>query len=234
MTKACSVCKIEVARGEYSPDRRAKDGLQSCCKACSRERRHRKYQADPEAGAARQRDYNARNPERLKATQARSRAKNQEKIKALKKVQYERAKSDPEWQERQRLAREANKEAKRDYDRNYRAANAEKMNVRRKKWAENNPERQAIIRRTYKHRRRAKVAEGDPIEVLREWELGARKVCYWCGAKCRSIYHVDHYVPLARGGRHEVANLVIACPPCNLRKSARDPYEFAVTVGRLL
>jgi 5-methylcytosine-specific restriction endonuclease McrA len=39
---------------------------------------------------------------------------------------------------------------------------------------------------------------------------------------------VDHYIPIARGGRNDYFNLVIACPDCNHAKGAKMPAEFAV------
>lgn len=33
-----------------------------------------------------------------------------------------------------------------------------------------------------------------------------------------------------RGGKHEVSNLVVACPKCNVRKSAKDPAEFLAQI----
>ncbi|MFI8830536.1 HNH endonuclease [Streptomyces afghaniensis] len=39
--------------------------------------------------------------------------------------------------------------------------------------------------------------------------------------------HVDHLVPLARGGAHSLSNLVPACQRCNTSKGAKDPYDFA-------
>ena len=41
-----------------------------------------------------------------------------------------------------------------------------------------------------------------------------------------STYHVDHIVPLSKGGEHQEWNLVIACAPCNLAKGACDAAEF--------
>lgn len=44
-------------------------------------------------------------------------------------------------------------------------------------------------------------------------------------------FHVEHVIPLCRGGTNELANLVLACPSCNLRKadraSAIDPQSNA-------
>jgi 5-methylcytosine-specific restriction endonuclease McrA len=42
--------------------------------------------------------------------------------------------------------------------------------------------------------------------------------CQYCG---RAGDTVDHVFPRSRGGRHEWANVVIACRPCNGRKANR-------------
>ena len=47
-------------------------------------------------------------------------------------------------------------------------------------------------------------------------------------------YHIDHIMPLSKGGRHTISNLVVSCPTCNLQKNAKDPYQFAQERGRLL
>lgn len=46
-------------------------------------------------------------------------------------------------------------------------------------------------------------------------------------------YHVDHVMPLSRGGTNWPDNLQLLCPSCNLRKHRRDPYEWARINGRL-
>lgn len=104
---------------------------------------------------------------------------------------------------------------------------------RAKKWARANPDKRRAIRATDKAKRRAVEKRGDSSAMISEWIKRTPKKCYWCNLKCAKKYHIDHYVPLAKGGRHEVTNLVIACPKCNLKKNAKDPYEFAASVGRL-
>lgn len=114
---------------------------------------------------------------------------------------------------------------------NERTAPARLANAR--KWLAENPDKRRAISKAYKARRRAQEEGGDSTADLHKWEVAAKKVCHWCGVKCPKKYHVDHYVPLSKGGAHAVANLVIACPRCNLTKNAKDPYEFAASVGRL-
>lgn len=91
-------------------------------------------------------------------------------------------------------------------------------------WAANNPERRSAIAQNYKHRRRAQEQGGITSGELMAWKKAQPKVCYWCGKKCAPT--VDHYMPLSKGGPHEVENLVIACRPCNTKKNSKDPEQF--------
>lgn len=61
--------------------------------------------------------------------------------------------------------------------------------------------------------------------------------CYYCGnefktAKGRIDYHIDHYHSVADGGRNEIANLVLACPPCNNLKSRESGSSFSLKVSK--
>ena len=51
--------------------------------------------------------------------------------------------------------------------------------------------------------------------------------CFWCGKRVGEEYHVDHVVPLAKGGSNGPENLVIACPSCNISKRDKHPMDFA-------
>lgn len=56
--------------------------------------------------------------------------------------------------------------------------------------------------------------------------------CWWCGVKLKEInYHVDHRIPLSRGGSNKADNICITCADCNLHKYNKLPHEFN---GRLL
>lgn len=86
----------------------------------------------------------------------------------------------------------------------------------REKSAERDAQRRA--------RRRKLVGSFTKADVVRQ--LAAQEGrCYYCGDPV-TAYHVDHYIPLARGGSNGPENIVIACPHCNHQKRAMMPDEF--------
>lgn len=126
--------------------------------------------------------------------------------------------------------RENNRDKIADYTRRTRSKNSE----RHAAWRKANPEKFSALIKVSGYRRRAAKAAGATAKETLAWANAQKKRCYWCNARCPDDYHIDHYVPLSRGGLHEIENLVIACPDCNRRKSAKDPLDFAQEVGRLL
>jgi hypothetical protein len=52
-------------------------------------------------------------------------------------------------------------------------------------------------------------------------------ICPYCrNVLPPSLLTFDHKVPLARGGRSELANLGVCCQPCNAAKGLLDADEF--------
>jgi 5-methylcytosine-specific restriction endonuclease McrA len=66
------------------------------------------------------------------------------------------------------------------------------------------------------------------IHILLKSQKG---LCWWCDKPVGNRYHVDHRIPLTRGGSDAPENLCISCPECNLRKQNKLPQEWN---GRLL
>lgn len=50
-------------------------------------------------------------------------------------------------------------------------------------------------------------------------------ICVYCGHP-NTTNGVDHLIPLTRGGKDAVANLVSCCKACNIEKNDRTPEEF--------
>ena len=59
------------------------------------------------------------------------------------------------------------------------------------------------------------------LPYLNKWH----RRCAYCGAEATSL-QVEHIVPRARGGSDRVANLALACEPCNQQKGTQTAEEF--------
>lgn len=107
----------------------------------------------------------------------------------------------------------------------WRAANRQKASAYVQGWKKRYPERHVA----YQQRRRARAAQaggsfsGDDITELLQAQRGR---CFYCPQPLAS-YHVEHRVPLSRGGSNDRSNIVLACPPCNLSKGRKTDAEFA-------
>jgi len=77
--------------------------------------------------------------------------------------------------------------------------------------------------------RRSAVANG--TLTLEQW-LGVYDFyeghCVYCGKPGKTL---DHIVPLVRGGKHSVDNVVPACKSCNSKKRTRTPTEWYQSIG---
>jgi hypothetical protein len=72
-----------------------------------------------------------------------------------------------------------------------------------------------------------------PAWVLSMLRSRDRGDCAKCGAQlvkeCKGTPHIDHIIPLSRGGCNDLVNLQLLCDRCNQRKKARlDPVKTSV------
>lgn len=66
---------------------------------------------------------------------------------------------------------------------------------------------------------------------LRERILDSGGMCEWCGISLvLQPFEMDHILSLQAGGDNTPANIAIACPTCNRRKSAKHPARWAAEI----
>ena len=129
----------------------------------------------------------------------------------------------------------------RERSRKYRRNHPDKIRAANQEYRTNNPDKirehraaAKPLRISYKARRKSREAGGISGVETRAWFNAQKMRCHWCGTTSAACYEVDHIIALSRGGLHEIRNLCIACKPCNRRKHAKDPIEFARELGKLL
>jgi len=250
--RTCSGCgEMLPATSEFFHKNSASpDGRVSRCKLCAkkrhadnpgraRERAHKRYWDNPERAREDSRKWREANPEQAKETNRKWCAANPERKKELRRNWYE---SDPEWaKELSRKWNAANPERKKENDRKWAEANPERAKENSRKWREKNPERSRELNRKWEaanseyvransaiqsHRRRT--AEGsftrEEVETLLESQWYE---CAYCGADLlETSYHLDHVVPVSKGGTSYISNIAAACPSCNRSKGAKDLDEW--------
>lgn len=97
-------------------------------------------------------------------------------------------------------------------------------------WARNNPALRAAIAMQNKARRRGWITDHpDSVGVTsRDWIKLVRRYrnrCAYCGGNTGGI-HMEHVIPISRGGRHAIGNVLPACRTCNLSKGAKLLTEW--------
>jgi 5-methylcytosine-specific restriction endonuclease McrA len=92
-----------------------------------------------------------------------------------------------------------------------------------------------LIKRAAHLRRRARERNAPgtiTAAFLRELYQRQDGKCACCCKELNGDYHIDHIIPLAKGGTNEPHNIQLLTPTCNIKKGARLPYETFVAKGK--
>jgi 5-methylcytosine-specific restriction endonuclease McrA len=106
------------------------------------------------------------------------------------------------------------------YEAEYRKNNPEKRRAAVASWQKRNP----LQRRVNESIRRARIkGNGGAFTVgdIKRMELEQDWLCNHCNADISNGYHIDHKMPVARGGSSSPQNLQLLCQTCNESKGAR-------------
>jgi hypothetical protein len=123
-----------------------------------------------------------------------------------------------------KLYREANKDKQKEYYKVYRLNNLDKEVIRNKAWALNNPDK----KRAKHSLRRARVKKVNDIKTLadRKQLVDLFKQALKREEETGYGWHVDHTIPITKGGRHCLTNLQVVPASWNLSKGNRHERKF--------
>jgi 5-methylcytosine-specific restriction endonuclease McrA len=214
--KHCPACKGVLPVAEFSRESKRKDGLSVYCKACNKQR----FEVNKERIQEQRRRFREANRDALREQYKKFRAGHQERKNEQNKRSYA-----------------SHKDRAIKYMEQYRKNNRETLNENKRQYYKTE-QGKMVARAAHSKRKSLKINAigthtAQDIAVQFEKQHGQ---CHWCKKKFisgKNAYHVDHVIPLSRGGSNDPSNLVLACPTCNLSKNNRLPHEW-IQGGTLL
>jgi len=83
------------------------------------------------------------------------------------------------------------------------------------------------VREATKHARHYGASGSFTAQDVAEKRTAQNDCCYYCGCDVSENYHIEHFIPLAKGGSNNAENIVISCRSCNQSKQNLMPDEWA-------
>ena len=228
--RKCRTCgeEKELNYENFPPKQSNKEGFNTQCRDCNKERQREYYQKNREKLLESKRVEYAENKEKHKERNKQkylkfrernlSRQKqyykdNKERIEEYKKEYYQNNKD--------RLKREARERYYEDVEKT-----REQRRVTNKRYSKSPKGKLNSSKQSAKRRRLIKDAE-DSL-TLHQWEITVEYfggLCAYCG-KVPENLHRDHITPIINGGDNKYGNVVISCSTCNLSKGAKDVHKW--------
>jgi hypothetical protein len=235
--KVCTKCNKEKNLTEYHKEG---NGHRPDCKECRKAYKKKYYQENSEKVKARHKKYYQENLEKVRARVKKYREENSEEIKAYSKKYREdnpekvKARKKKYYQENLEKVKaykkkyyQENSEKVRARKKKYRQENLEKVRARVKKYRQENPEKRRLARAKRRAQKINTQVEDITDKLLNEHWVKNNidpERCHYCD---EGLYeHLEHCIPLSRGGTHTKENLVPSCAPCNLSKGNKTPDEW--------
>jgi len=155
--------------------------------------------------------------------------------KAIKDKEY-RSKNKEKIAEGKIRYREENRERYLEHSRNYYYSNIEEFSKKGKLYRASDAGKEVIARNNTKRELQIRETRDGSItsNTLDELFLEQNGTCYICNQDLTQLkhknVHLDHIIPLTRGGKHTLANVAWSCASCNLRKGDKLLSEFAENI----
>ena len=123
----------------------------------------------------------------------------------------------------------ANKDYRKQTAQAWRNFNQDKIARASAAWTKAN----SAKRSSHYHARKARLKQNGVFEIgQKELRRIYSSACFYCGSK--ENISQDHVIPINRGGRHSIGNLVAACGKCNSSKQDKTITEWKLHLKKTL
>lgn len=143
----------------------------------------------------------------------------------LNSMRNEKHKNNPEHTKNiTKIWRDKNPDKTQNYNLKHKAKRKELNYI----WLNKNPERKSMYERIKYSNRRTRLKNiGGKVSIhyVKQLKYKQWNTCYWC-LEPLTKYHLDHVIPISKGGDNSNNNLVVACPACNLQKNNKLVEEW--------
>lgn len=218
-TRICKTCGIE--KPYFPPHFRLHRRNCGDCERAAKRAHH--HTLDPQKIREYLRTYRANNKEKVREWDRKKYVKHIERVRAYTKTRYDQRDKDRvaadhrEWRKKNpdKLAR---------YTRSYYEKNKDKSRAKARKWAKLNPEAEAARKAKRRAASTASTVNFTKDDVRQILRANGRQ-CFYCGCALKK-FHVDHFIPLVKGGSNGPENIRLSCESCNCSKGAKMPWEW--------
>lgn len=258
-TKICTKCNCEKELELFLFSKKTNKYL-SWCKDCNSKYKKENYIKNKVKISEKAKIYRKDNKEEL--AKRKKEYYNKNKSKVLEKNKLWRDSNKEKKAEMDKKYTEANKEHLSILQKKWKIENKEIISKKDKEYRILNKDRLNIIKNIYRNTEKGKIAKTNsehkrrflkkhssdntiPLynkyyptsKCLMEMLQQQNYKCIYCECeinhKLKNI-HLDHIIPINKGGLHGILNVQWLCSSCNTFKSDKDPIEYANSMGRLL
>jgi len=246
--KICTKCKEELTLNKFSKRTASRDGLKPACKKCvtisdkaynhnnkkkrksywdkykiTNKDRLKQYREDNKEN---KNQYFEDNKDRIAKVKRIYRHNNAEKIREQSKL-YKINNKDKVKEYNKRF-----KELNHNYGTNYYNDNKEILSKKAKRYRQTERYKLSSIISNNKRRCAIRTTDDGTIskQSLKELRDKQKDRCYSCSVpldfKGKNKVHLDHHIPISKGGANSISNVVYLCKECNLKKSDKTPESL--------
>ena len=223
--KICTSCKIEKDLEDFPKRKDSKDGRRAKCNICMNEKARTYYdEVNREKKLASNKIWAKEHKEEMLKWGREYYERNSEK--QMEKTIKWREENPTKWKKLVRKSYLKNKEKIKETSKTYRKNHVEELKAQKKEYRKT--EACKIATKNNNNRRRSekiKTSNGTiSTKALKELIIKQDYKCKYCNCdldfSVKNSVHLDHVVPLSKGGTHTIENVVYSCASCNLQKGA--------------